>query len=83
MGFGQIAGNFLPVFSLDQASSHSSRVFCSNANFIVALALPSQCLSAAYPESHFLHFLFFFFALLHPVAFLAGTSASSVPFIFM
>ena len=46
VGFGQIAGSSLPVFSFDQASSHSSRVFCSDGSLIVALALPSACFSA-------------------------------------
>ena len=32
VGFGQIAYNSLPVFSFDQASSYSSKVFCSDAS---------------------------------------------------
>lgn len=37
-----------PLFSLDQAFSHSSKgcFFCYDASLIVALALPSVCLSA-------------------------------------
>lgn len=47
-----------PVSSLDQAFSHSSRgfFFGYDASLIVALALPSVCLSAVCPESHSLHF---------------------------
>ena len=83
VGFGQIACSSLPVFSLDQAFSHGSRVFCSDASLTIALALPSVCPSAVYPESHSIHFPFLLFALLHPVASMAATSASSFPFMFV
>lgn len=82
VGFGQSACNFLPVFSLDQASSQRLRVFWSDANFIVTFSLPSLRFFTVYPESHLLHFPFLFFALLNPLASFATTSASSIPFLF-
>ncbi len=83
VGFAQIAYSSLPVFSFDQTFSQRSRVFCSNASLMVALARPTSCFSAVCPESHSLHFLFLLFALLHLMAFLAAISASSLPFMFL
>ncbi len=83
VGFGQMAFSFLPVFSLDQASSQRSRVFCSNASLMVALARLTSCFSAVCPKSHSLHFLFLFFAHLYPVASLSTISASSLPLMFL
>lgn len=58
VGSGQSACSSLPlVFSNDQASPQRSRVFCSDANFIVALTLPSLHSSAVCPESHSFHLL--------------------------
>lgn len=56
VGFGQIACSSLPIFSLDQASSQRSRVYCPDIGLIIALALSNASLSAAYPGSHSLHF---------------------------
>lgn len=86
VSFGQIACSSLPVFSFDQASSHSSRAICSNASLIVALAFPGTYLSAVYPESHSSHFPFFLsllsFARLSPtLSFLLHVTKHLSPFV--
>ncbi len=81
--FGQIACSSLPVFSLDQTSSQRSKVFCSDASLMVALARPTSCFSAVCPKSYSLHFPFFLFALLYLMASLAAISAFSLTLIFL
>ena len=72
----QIACSFLSAFSLDQNFYHNPRVFCSNARLMMALTISSIYLSVIYLESHFLHFPFFLFALLYPIAFLTASSVT-------
>lgn len=71
-----------PLFSLDQAFSHSSKggFFCYDASLIVALALPSVCLSAVCPGFPLSPFSIPSFLLSsNPVASLAATSPFFIP----
>ncbi len=81
--FGQMAFSSLPLLSLDQTSSQRSKVFCSDASSMVALAWLTSCFSAECPESHSLHFPFLVFALLYPLASLAAIYTSSLLLMFL
>ena len=75
-----------PTCHFEQSHRTSLIRSCNSASRRISTIDPSHhhrfwvSSSAVYPESHSLHFPFFLFALLHPVASLAGTSASSFPY---